>query len=71
MLVYIAIGFICSVIYAIMLQRENRQRDKGERDEVIEGVVNKNASERNGTYKSVEAAKQDKGDDWSGFRYTL
>ncbi|KAF9056500.1 major facilitator superfamily domain-containing protein [Panaeolus papilionaceus] len=70
-LVYIAIGFICSVIYAIMLQRENRQRDKGERDEVIEGVVNKNASERNGTYKSVEAAKQDKGDDWSGFRYTL
>ncbi|PPQ67081.1 hypothetical protein CVT25_005682 [Psilocybe cyanescens] len=68
---YIAIGLICSVIYAILLKRENARRDRGERDEVIEGIDNKQAHERNGTYKSVEEAKIAKGDYWSGFRYTL
>lgn len=47
------------------------KRDRGERDEVIEGIDNPNARECNGVYPSVEAAKTDKGDDWSGFRYTI
>ncbi|RDB29414.1 hypothetical protein Hypma_015660 [Hypsizygus marmoreus] len=69
-LAYIAIGFICSVIFGILLQRENARRDRGERDEVIEGIDNKSANERNGRYESVAAARIDKGDEWSGFRYT-
>ncbi|KAE9408223.1 MFS general substrate transporter [Gymnopus androsaceus JB14] len=51
--------------------RENARRDRGERDEVIDGIVNKNANIRNGQYPSVDAARLDKGDDWSGFRYVL
>lgn len=47
------------------------KRDRGERDEIIEGVDNPNARECNGRYDSVEAAKIDKGDEWSGFRYAL
>ncbi|KAF8912987.1 major facilitator superfamily domain-containing protein [Gymnopilus junonius] len=70
-LAYIAVGFICSIIFAIYLKRENARRERGERDEVIEGIDNKRAHERNGVYKSVEEAKVAKGDYWSGFRYTL
>ncbi|PPQ67032.1 hypothetical protein CVT26_009929 [Gymnopilus dilepis] len=70
-LAYIAAGFLCSVLFAILLKRENARRDRGERDEVIEGVDNKRAHERNGTFQSVEEAKIAKGDTWSGFRYTL
>ncbi|KAF9455044.1 MFS general substrate transporter [Macrolepiota fuliginosa MF-IS2] len=70
-LAYIAIGFFSSLIFAFLLRRENRKRDRGERDEVIEGVDNKHAREYNGRYESVEAAKIDKGDEWSGFRYTI
>ncbi|KAF8203119.1 MFS general substrate transporter [Pholiota molesta] len=51
--------------------RENDRRDRGERDEIITGIENKNAHERNGTYDSVEEAQKEKGDHWSGFRYTL
>ena len=46
-------------------------RDAGERDEVIEGVDNDRADEKNGRFESVKEAKIEKGDDWSGFRYTL
>lgn len=70
-LMYIAIGLICSVVFAFFLARENRRRDLGERDEIIEGIENKRAHQRNGTYASVEDAKLDKGDEWSGFRYTM
>ncbi|KDR85326.1 hypothetical protein GALMADRAFT_218418 [Galerina marginata CBS 339.88] len=70
-LAYIAIGFLCSILYAVFLKRENARRDRGERDEIIEGIVNKHADERNGRYNSVEDAKMAKGDHWSGFRYTL
>lgn len=55
----------------IGLQRENARRDRGERDEIINGIDNKNADIRNGQYSSVDAARLDKGDGWSGFRYTL
>ncbi|KAG5647616.1 hypothetical protein DXG03_008969 [Asterophora parasitica] len=70
-LAYIAIGFICSVIFGVLLKRENARRDRGERDEVIEGIENKRADEKNGRYESVHDARVDKGDEWSGFRYTL
>lgn len=70
-LAYIAIGFICSLIFRVLLKRENDARDRGERDEVIEGVENKQANERNGHYPNVDAARIDKGDEWSGFRYSL
>ncbi|KAF8078748.1 MFS general substrate transporter, partial [Lyophyllum atratum] len=70
-LAYIAIGFACSVLFGICLQRENARRDRGERDEVIEGVNNKYADPKNGRYDSVQAARIDKGDEWSGFRYTI
>lgn len=68
---YIIIGIISSLLFAYFLRRENIKRDRGERDEVIEGIDNPNARKSNGVYPSVEAAKMDKGDDWSGFRYTI
>ncbi|KAF8973704.1 major facilitator superfamily domain-containing protein [Flammula alnicola] len=70
-LAYIAIGLICSIIFAVLLKRENALRDLGERDEIIAEVDNKRGHQRNGTYNSVEEAKKSKGDEWSGFRYTL
>ncbi|CCL99558.1 uncharacterized protein FIBRA_01576 [Fibroporia radiculosa] len=70
-LAYIAIGWICSLAFYIMLRRENARRDAGERDEIIEGVENKHAHERNGRFASVEEARMEKGDEWSGFRYSL
>ncbi|KAF9474103.1 MFS general substrate transporter [Pholiota conissans] len=70
-LAYIAIGFICSFIFAVLLKRENDRRDRGERDEIIRGIDNDNGREQNGTYSSVEEAQKEKGDAWSGFRYTL
>lgn len=69
-LAYIGIGFFSSIIYAYFLHRENLKRERGERDEVIDGIDNKNAREYNGRYESIEAAKIDKGDEWSGFRYS-
>ncbi|KAJ3721532.1 MFS general substrate transporter [Lentinula raphanica] len=70
-LAYIGIGLICVTVMRIGLQRENARRDRGERDEVIDDLDNKNADDKNGHYPTVEAARLDKGDDWSGFRYSL
>ncbi|KAF8922717.1 MFS general substrate transporter [Mucidula mucida] len=70
-LAYIAIGWICSALYIVLLKRENAARERGERDEIIEGIDNKQAHERNGRYESILAARVDKGDEWSGFRYAL
>lgn len=67
---YIAIGWLSSLLFLVLLRRENAKRQAGHRDEVIEGVENPNARVENGVYTSVEEAKMDKGDDWSGFRYT-
>lgn len=67
---YIGIGWLCSLLFLIYLRRENAKREAGLRDEVIYGVDNPNARENNGVYDSVEEARMDKGDEWSGFRYT-
>ena len=62
-----------SLTYYFVLRRENALRDAGKRDEVITGVecVNKCADERNGVFENVEDARKEKGDGWSGFRYTM
>ncbi|KAI0954507.1 hypothetical protein AcW1_006382 [Taiwanofungus camphoratus] len=71
-LMYIGIGLICSVSYLLLLKRENRKRDRGERDEIIKGVNEERTDlSRNGTFASVADAKREKGDEWSGYRYTL
>jgi hypothetical protein len=68
---YIAIGWLSSLTYAILLRQENKARDRGERDEVIDGFENKSANVDNGQYGSVAEARKEKGDTWSGFRYTV
>jgi len=70
-LMYIAIGWLSSLIYTVLLRRENKARDRGERDEVIDGFDNKSADVLNGRYSSVAEARREKGDMWSGFRYTV
>jgi len=70
-LFYITTGFMCSLLFAVLLKRENACRERGQRDEIIRGAVNDRAHERNGSYDSVEEAKVSKGDKWSGFRYVL
>lgn len=68
-LMYICIGLISTVILRFLLKAENARRERGERDEVIEGY--EGGLEVNGRFGSVEEAKKDKGDRWSGYRYTL
>ncbi|KAL1747872.1 major facilitator superfamily domain-containing protein [Schizophyllum fasciatum] len=76
-LMYIAFGLIASTAYLFLAHRENQRRERGERDEVIgkEGEEaleqDKRGQARNGVYESVDAARRDKGDEWSGYRYTL
>ncbi|KAI9458111.1 MFS general substrate transporter [Russula earlei] len=36
-LAYIAVGWLSSLVYTVLLSRENKARDRGERDEVIDG----------------------------------
>ncbi|KAG7093052.1 hypothetical protein E1B28_009345 [Marasmius oreades] len=68
-LMYIGIGLSFSTIYLILAGRENARRERGERDEVIEGQSG--GDEKNGTFESVAEAKREKGDEWSGYRYIL
>ncbi|CAE6423264.1 unnamed protein product [Rhizoctonia solani] len=71
-LMYIVIGWMTSFAFIILLRRENAKRERGERNEVITGVNNGEKSvieSRNGVYSTIEEAKRDKGDDWSGYRY--
>ena len=70
-LAYMGIGFLASFVYMVALSRENAARIRGERDEVIIGTNNERACEKNGVYESIEHARREKGDAWSGFRYTL
>lgn len=69
---YICIALVSAVVYRFLLKRENARRDAGVRDEVIAGV-NDGAADlaKNGRFASVEEAKREKGDQWSGYRYTL
>ena len=52
-----------------MLRKENERRDRGERDEVIVGK--ECGDSKNGTFYSIEEARKEKGDLWSGFRYII
>ena len=79
-LMYIGLGVIASITYYTFLRRENARRDRGERDEVIDGVdgeekegveEREERARRNGRFASVAEAKREKGDEWSGYRYTL
>ncbi|CAK5283160.1 unnamed protein product [Mycena citricolor] len=73
-LMYIAIGIIASITYYLALRAENARRDRGERDEVIgksEDADSERLAARNGRFESVAEAKREKGDEWSGYRYTL
>ena len=57
----------------LYLRRENELRRRGEREEIIVGVNDtmEGINEKNGRYATVEDAKRDKGDKYSGYRYTL
>ncbi|KAI6041324.1 MFS general substrate transporter [Pisolithus marmoratus] len=68
-LMYIVTGLIATSILRYILKKENDRLDRGERDELIEGESG--GHEDNGRYSSVEEAKREKGDNWSGYRYTL
>ncbi|KAG9313103.1 major facilitator superfamily domain-containing protein [Chiua virens] len=68
-LMYICFGLISTVVVRFWLKAENARRDRGERDEIIEGY--EGGLEANGVFESVEDAKREKGDRWSGYRYTL
>ncbi|KAL5531264.1 hypothetical protein ACEPAG_4141 [Sanghuangporus baumii] len=65
---FILIGLLGSAAFHLLLSAENKRRDRGERDEVIADpeIV---GDARNGCYETVETAKRDKGDRWSGYRY--
>ncbi|KAK0239155.1 MFS general substrate transporter [Armillaria nabsnona] len=56
-LMYIGLGMISSIICLFLLDRENKKRDRGERDEIISDITI-TGNEKNG-------------DKWSGYRYTL
>ncbi|KAL4062588.1 MFS general substrate transporter [Scleroderma citrinum] len=68
-LMYVIFALIATVTLRYMLKRENDRRDRGERDEVIQGQ--EGGQSVNGCFGSVEEAKREKGDEWSGYRYTL
>lgn len=72
-LMYIVIGITASVTYVLLLKRENARRSRGERDEIIENQPGTHdaRNEKNGRYATVEEAKREKGDKWSGYRYTI
>ena len=70
-LAYIAIGWLSTLALYVLLKRENACRERGERDEMVDNIDNKNANPSNGIFESVEVARTEKGDLWSGFRYTL
>ncbi|KAJ7117834.1 MFS general substrate transporter [Mycena epipterygia] len=73
-LMYIIIGILASTGYHFALRAENARRDRGERDEVIgkSGDPELDArNEKNGVFDSIADAKREKGDGWSGYRYTL
>ncbi|KAF9073198.1 major facilitator superfamily domain-containing protein [Rhodocollybia butyracea] len=69
-LLYIGLGLVFSFIYLIFLRRENARRNRGERNEIIGGDKS-SGHEVNGRYDTVDDAKRDKGDEWSGYRYIL
>ncbi|KAK7025171.1 MFS domain-containing protein [Favolaschia claudopus] len=67
-LMYICIGITANSAMLYLLKKENAKRDRGERKEVIGFELEDNG---NGRYATVEDAKREKGDNWSGYRYIL
>lgn len=61
----------------IALHRENKKRERGERDEFILSEDRKLdpdreiRNKRNGVFPTVEDARKERGDKWSGFKYQL
>ncbi|KAH7912569.1 major facilitator superfamily domain-containing protein [Hygrophoropsis aurantiaca] len=76
-LAYIAIGFISSLLFLILLRAENARRERGERQEIICSQKDELSDElkvmaaKNGRFESIDLARREKGDEWSGFRYSL
>ena len=75
---YIVLGIVSTSALTYLLDRENKARDAGLRNELIvgEGADEKNLdtaglSAPGGTYVSVAEARRAKGDQWSGYRYML
>jgi len=68
---YIMFGIIASLSYHFILKAENARRDRGERDEIIGKIDDSEMNEKNGRFDTVEDAKREKGDEWSGYRYIL
>ena len=68
---YIGVGIVSSIVYYIFLRAENSRRDRGERDEIIGDESGDGKNEKNGRFATVDDAKREKGDRWSGYRYTL
>ena len=87
-------------MYYLILRAENVRRDKGIRDEIIDGINDtgmyiccynylrhrliyfyfpdvddpekvERLAKLNGRFATVEDAKREKGDNWSGYRYVL
>ncbi|GLB41654.1 putative MFS general substrate transporter [Lyophyllum shimeji] len=69
-LMYIGLGITSSILMLFLLKRENARRERGERDEII-GKDSTEGNEKNGRFETVADAKREKGDEWSGYRYTL
>jgi len=66
---YLSIAFMATLGYWYACRRENARREMGTRDEVIAGKPGGDAT--NGVFASIEECRLEKGDHWSGFRYTL
>ena len=67
-LAYICIGWISTLALGLLLRAENARRARGERDEVIDSDSD---GEGMNVFRSIDEARSEKGDWWSGFRYTL
>ncbi|KAF8216633.1 major facilitator superfamily domain-containing protein [Mycena galopus ATCC 62051] len=68
-LMYICIGILANATFLYLLKKENVRRDRGERDEIIGQMSGEDNG--NGKFATVEDAKRQKGDRWSGYRYIL
>ncbi|KAF8309888.1 MFS general substrate transporter [Clavulina sp. PMI_390] len=77
---YLVAGLLSSIVFIIKLDRENKARDAGLRTErilsdlpggkdALEGETDSKYS--GGTYETVDEARREKGDLWSGYRYVL
>lgn len=64
-------AFVTTLLMMYLLKAENQRRDAGVRDEVISDKDAEKSEKGNGVYESVEEAKRQRGDKWSGYRYIL